>query len=198
MPDFYDHEQVSISDKTRRTFLIDSVHRSILLLSAKETLLVLKQCLSQGSMTACVCVCVWCDLLKETEWFPPSPLTSVLLRTRCHHDSETSCDDFQPDLKGLEIIAPQHLVRFSCLDLVFRLKYVHRISAGISVGTFFCLITCFHLPWKVASGIVTYCHRVKVIKNSGTNWHRFLYCWGKNWARLKYGANSWVCPAPAT
>lgn len=33
---------------------IDTVHRNILLLSADETLLVLKQRLSQGSVTLCV------------------------------------------------------------------------------------------------------------------------------------------------
>lgn len=42
---------------------------------------------------------------------------------------------------------------------------MHWSSAGISVGTFFCPITCFHSPGKVAPGIATDSLRVKVNKN---------------------------------
>lgn len=80
--EFCDHEPVSMGDKSVQYVpFIDTVHRNILLLSADETLLVLKQRLSQGGVTLC-------DVISpmKNQQLPSSPLTPG---TRRHHDRGT-------------------------------------------------------------------------------------------------------------
>lgn len=74
---------------------IHTVHRNILLLSADETLLVLKQCVSQGSVTLC-------DMISpmKNQQLPSSPLTPVLLRTRGKKPGVTMTGTFSNTSSG--------------------------------------------------------------------------------------------------